>query len=261
MISRIKEYFEDRGVTAADLPRAFVVHEFMSVAFLALTWAACYQIQPSQSPLFAPINRTVQRSNNAFIVKGRESFATLVSKSEKKISQEWLSKRGIDSGRVVFSLAESTLFRKLAKPVTIPAKLWLTLNFVQRTGGRRVVDGDREEDRSSRKGENGEGIARGRRAPAAATAGELSKGEKGASGGGDTIVTEREGGAEAKRPSSKAGGGLGWGGGRAKRRRKAICPPGSRGGAPGCFVAAIPAAAAAAAATAATATCFPLRAS
>ncbi|CAN0522072.1 unnamed protein product [Scytosiphon promiscuus] len=36
------------GVTTADFPKAFIAHEFLSVAFLALTWAACYQIQPSQ---------------------------------------------------------------------------------------------------------------------------------------------------------------------------------------------------------------------
>lgn len=36
------------GVTTADFPKAFIAHEFISVAFLALTWAACYQIQPSK---------------------------------------------------------------------------------------------------------------------------------------------------------------------------------------------------------------------
>ncbi|CAM9812219.1 unnamed protein product, partial [Hapterophycus canaliculatus] len=159
------------------------------------------------SPLFAPISKTVQQSSNAFVVRGRESFATLVSKSEKKVSQELLSKRGIDSGRVVLSLAESTLFRKLAKPVTIPAKLWLTLKFVQRTGGGNNNDDRGEKGELGGKGATGGGGTRGRRAPEAAA----------------------------------AGMGSGWGGGRSKRRRKAICPPGSRGGAPGCFVAAYPA--------------------
>ncbi|CAB1104925.1 unnamed protein product [Ectocarpus sp. CCAP 1310/34] len=32
---------------------------------------------------------------------------------------------------MAISLAESTLFRKLAKPVTIPGKLWLTLKLSQ----------------------------------------------------------------------------------------------------------------------------------
>ncbi|CAN0519845.1 unnamed protein product [Laminaria digitata] len=38
----------ESGVTTADFPKAFIAHEFLSVAFLALTWAACYQIRPSQ---------------------------------------------------------------------------------------------------------------------------------------------------------------------------------------------------------------------
>ncbi|CBJ27955.1 conserved unknown protein [Ectocarpus siliculosus] len=131
MLARIKEYFEDRGVTASNLPKVIVVHECLSVAFLALTWAVCYQIQPTQGPVLAPINKTIQNSNNAFIVRSRQSFEALISKSEKRLSQDWLNKRGIDSGRMAISLAESTLFRKLAKPVTIPGKLWLTLKLSQ----------------------------------------------------------------------------------------------------------------------------------
>lgn len=36
------------GVTAADFPKAFIAHQFIGAAFLALTWAACYQIQPTK---------------------------------------------------------------------------------------------------------------------------------------------------------------------------------------------------------------------
>ncbi|CAM9873144.1 unnamed protein product, partial [Ectocarpus fasciculatus] len=225
MLARIKEYFEDRGVTASNLPKVIVVHECLSVAFLALTWAVCYQIQPTQArhprgrerrterdrqtdrrdnreaccPVFAPINRTIQNSNNAFIVRSRQSFEALISKSEKRLSQEWLNKRGIDSGRVAISLAESTLFRKLAKPVTIPGKLWLTLKLSQTF----LVNGDHDN-------------------------------------GTESTKRRREQKPLGKEASSGTGG---WGWRRKGRgsgkRRKAICPPGSRGGgkAPGCFVA------------------------
>lgn len=37
------------GVTTSDLPKVILTHELFSVAFLAFTWAACYQIQPSQA--------------------------------------------------------------------------------------------------------------------------------------------------------------------------------------------------------------------
>lgn len=39
------------GVTTSDLPKVILTHELFSVAFLAFTWAACYQIQPSQARL------------------------------------------------------------------------------------------------------------------------------------------------------------------------------------------------------------------
>ncbi|CAM9987190.1 unnamed protein product [Ectocarpus sp. 8 AP-2014] len=153
MLARIKEYFEDRGVTASNLPKVIVVHQCLSVAFLALTWAVCYQIQPTQArhprgrdkwteidrqnrrekigPVFAPINNAIQHSNNAFVVRSRQSFEALISKYETRLTHDWLNKRGIDSGRMAISLAESTLFRKLAKPVTIPGKLWLKFKLSQ----------------------------------------------------------------------------------------------------------------------------------
>lgn len=36
------------GVTAADIPKAIVVHNLLGAAFMVMTWGAFYQIQPSQ---------------------------------------------------------------------------------------------------------------------------------------------------------------------------------------------------------------------
>lgn len=165
-----------------------------------------------------------------------------------------LSKRGIDSGRVAVSLAESTVFRKFAKPVTIPAKLWLTLKFVQGLGGmgKGGEGGDDADDGSGSSGRKSAKSAGGKRrrqlqqppADAGATPG---RGRAGAERRADTIVTERERGWWERGPAPTGGRGIrsaasssskaGWGLGRSGRRRKAICPPGTRGGGPpGCFV-------------------------
>eukprot|EP00752_Nemacystus_decipiens_P012591 g11151.t1 len=255
MLAQIKEYFKDRGVTTSDLPKVILTHELFSVAFLAFTWAACYQIQPSQSPLFAPINKSIQDSNNAFIVKSRQSFEGLLSKAERRISHEWLSKRGIDSGRVAVSLAESTVFRKFAKPVTIPAKLWLTLKFVQGIGGMGKGEGGEDDDldgsTSGRKGAKNPGGKR-RRTQQQQQRGDAEENSGRGRAGDDAIATGRDrgwwergpaarGGGRGGRSAAASGSTAGWGLGRSGRRRKAICPPGRMGGgAPGCFVATTP---------------------
>lgn len=128
------------------------------------------------------------------------------------------------------SLAESTVFRKLAKPVTIPAKLWLTWKFVQ------VVNlGHEDDNATANKDKRTSGSKNGRR---------------GTDGGGvagrtaaTTVVTDRKAGrGKAEPPRGRGGvnsasrGGGGWGkrqGG--KRRKAAICPPGGGRGR-GCFI-------------------------
>ena len=43
-----------------------------------------------QSPLFAPINKTLRESNNFVVVKMRQSYQTVISKAERRIMyQEW----------------------------------------------------------------------------------------------------------------------------------------------------------------------------
>lgn len=37
-MGKIKDYFTDQGLTAADLPKALIFHEVISVAFAAFTW-------------------------------------------------------------------------------------------------------------------------------------------------------------------------------------------------------------------------------
>ncbi|CAM9218414.1 unnamed protein product [Sphacelaria rigidula] len=200
MFEKVKKYFEERGVTAADIPKAIVVHNLLGAAFMVMTWGAFYQIQPSQRPMFAPMKRAVTNSNKAVVVKMRQSYKIVVSEAERRMAPQWMEKRGIDSGRVAVSFAESTLFRKLAKPVTIPGKFWLTFKVIETTnvGERKARSSSGDEDLTMTQ---------------AAPPGGRSSGEEGRGWGTR----------------------LGLGGKRRRRRRAAICNPFGGGGA-GCFV-------------------------
>lgn len=49
----------------------------------------CIQSNQTQNPVFAPMNKTLQESNNFFIAKSRQSFEALLSRSEQRMSHEW----------------------------------------------------------------------------------------------------------------------------------------------------------------------------
>eukprot|EP00611_Tribonema_gayanum_P021937 TRINITY_DN4323_c0_g1_i4.p1 TRINITY_DN4323_c0_g1~~TRINITY_DN4323_c0_g1_i4.p1 ORF type:complete len:205 (+),score=40.78 TRINITY_DN4323_c0_g1_i4:138-752(+) len=120
-LQHLRSVFEDQGITPADFPTAFAIHELLAVAFLASTWAVCYQTQPSQSALFAPLARAIRTSENR-----------LVASAEAKIAASpRLSSQGWDTARLTTALAESTIFRKSIKPITIPGKLWATWKIME----------------------------------------------------------------------------------------------------------------------------------
>lgn len=149
------------------------------------------------------------------------------------------------------SLAESTVLRKLAKPVTIPGKLWLTWKFVQAVNmGKNqsaAESGDEtyasesadEAQKQPYKGRWGRRLrnSTGATADHAAGAGE-SSGKAGVRRG--AADAEKDGQSRSggkKRSTGERGKGLGWrlGKGGGGKRRKAACSPFGEGG-PGCFV-------------------------
>ena len=155
------------------------------------------------------------------------------------------------------SLAESTFFRKLAKPVTIPAKLWLTWKFVQVVnvhGGEQQDDdraaaatataagppsaaGDMHDRRRPHKKEKGDVRIKEQRRGRRQDKGALT--DPAVADGVDEPWWGRVRGMLEGSPSRgalRAGGG-GWGGSRGgNRRRKSVCPPWrGAGGGPGCF--------------------------
>lgn len=126
------------------------------------------------------------------------------------------------------SLAESTVFRKLAKPATIPAKLWLTFKFVQATN-----DLDEERQEAGGGGNNDEGNNASSPNRSGRGGGRDEKVQRG--GKPATVVDASR---EPQQRSLMGGGGVrseGWGKNNGKKRKAKICPPGrSRG--QGCFV-------------------------
>jgi hypothetical protein len=127
-MSRVKEYFTDQGLTAADLPAALIFHEVISVGFAAFTWSACYGIQPSVT-----IARPMAGLPGASKVAG--AFDRALAFSDKKVANmKWLKKvpvvKHAAPRRLTVSLAESLVFRGSIKPITFGAKLYLSYKFV-----------------------------------------------------------------------------------------------------------------------------------
>ena len=127
-VSRVKEYFTDQGLTAADLPAALIFHEVISVGFAAFTWSACYGIQPSVT-----IARPMAGLPGASKVAG--AFDRALAFSDKKVANmKWLKKvpvvKHAAPRRLTVSLAESLVFRGSIKPITFGVKLYVSYKFV-----------------------------------------------------------------------------------------------------------------------------------
>lgn len=93
----------------------------VGITWLFVSWAACFAVQPAK--MIAQI-ATGQRIKDA------------IERAEGKI-QKWSSSlgkipglRNADRGRLVVSMSESTLVRNVARPVTIPLKLWVAWRAV-----------------------------------------------------------------------------------------------------------------------------------
>lgn len=48
-MEKLKQYFIDRGVVAADIPKAIIFHEVIGAAIALGFWSACYALQPSNT--------------------------------------------------------------------------------------------------------------------------------------------------------------------------------------------------------------------
>lgn len=109
---RLTKYFEEKGLTVQDLPKAILCHELMGIFMLALTWSSCYYFPPSQ---------------NRFL---KEPIAKMLAMVPKTLSGPVTSNAFLSS-RIGTSYLESSCLRKLIRPITLPSKLFLTYKLVQ----------------------------------------------------------------------------------------------------------------------------------
>jgi hypothetical protein len=104
-----KKFMTDRGLSPSLLPKAVFVHEILGLAMLAITWTLSFHFPPSNLPgLSGPINR--------------------INQSIPK-NYSWLS------NKVGRSYIEASCCRKLIRPLTIPAKLYMTFAIMSSLEG------------------------------------------------------------------------------------------------------------------------------
>ncbi|GMH34483.1 hypothetical protein BSKO_02317 [Bryopsis sp. KO-2023] len=124
-LETIKNYFRERGLTAKDIPTAFVVHEIMSVTFALSTWVGCYYLQPGKS-VARPLRQMLGKSKSKAVQK---TYLSSVSRAKKIVAKVPLVDKG-NATRLTTSCAESAIFRLAVKPITVPGKLWATWRII-----------------------------------------------------------------------------------------------------------------------------------
>jgi hypothetical protein len=131
------QHFAESGLVAMDIPKALAVHEALGIGLLGGAWAGCYHLQPTRRGL-------------ASFGSASAPMAEAMEKASEKFSRwsSWTSRvpvlRRADQARLLVSLAESSVARKLIAPATVPLKIWLACYVVLLT-----------------KGAGGQGVARG----------------------------------------------------------------------------------------------------
>ena len=110
---------QDSGFTQDDIPKAIIFHEFLGIFMLALTWSLCYFFPPSQ---------------NKFLQKPISKMRELVP---QKLSNAW-SSNGFLNSKMGAAYVESSCLRKIIRPVTLPSKVFLTIQFLKLTRRNKI---------------------------------------------------------------------------------------------------------------------------
>eukprot|EP00963_Diacronema_lutheri_P007192 scaffold630_cov350-Pavlova_lutheri.AAC.3 len=114
-MGRVRDFFDQCGLEARDLPLAFVIHEVVSVAIATAAWSFCYAAQPSRL-----VARSLPRTTTASPWMQRTTAA-----AEAKL--QWTKRFPLakkNGKRLAVSLAESIALRASIKPITFPGKMW-----------------------------------------------------------------------------------------------------------------------------------------
>ena len=111
--------FSKFGFKTEDIPKAIIIHELLGISMLILTWSACYHLQFSKNP---------------FVLQKFNQFTNLLPKSLTSSLSNAKLPFGIDkevlTSRMGSSYIEASCFRKIIRPLTLPAKLVVTYKLV-----------------------------------------------------------------------------------------------------------------------------------
>jgi hypothetical protein len=116
LMDRIKE----NGFTQNDIPKAIIFHEFLGIFMLALTWSLCYFYPPSQ-------NHYLQQPIMKMKSMIPERFSSAVASN------------GFLSSKIGSAYVESSCVRKIIRPLTMPSKVFLTIQFLKMTRPNKLL--------------------------------------------------------------------------------------------------------------------------
>lgn len=139
----VKEYLDEQNISTSDVAPFLIIHTLLSAVLVGSTWWLCYSaasltsLQPAakslgieEMPRSALINSFV---NMSFIPDGikRKACSSLValeqaSRNSKLVAFLERKFPSLDATRLCVSYAEAKLGRLFFKPLTIPARIWLS---------------------------------------------------------------------------------------------------------------------------------------
>lgn len=116
-VGALEGYLKKSGLKPHHVPLGILLHEILGVIMLALTWSACYYLQPSSREPFSSLLSKLKTMNPAGMHTKNIPFVS-------GASQVFSSRRGV-------SYLESSLLRKAIRPLTLPGKLVLTVHCLK----------------------------------------------------------------------------------------------------------------------------------
>jgi hypothetical protein len=127
--AKLGAYFQARGLSAADLPAAIVVHELLGAAMAAAFWTACYFARPSRA--LGP--RLAALAGPAGAARARAAYDRAAARAAATVSKlSWMhGPGGARAARLTESLAESIAVRVAIKPATFVFKIWASAKLVE----------------------------------------------------------------------------------------------------------------------------------
>ena len=125
-MENLKEFLSSKGITPQNMGKAIIVHEVLGVTILMTAWAGCFLIKPSKHLINTLQLRRTDQWRRAETRMQSSRLVSLV-RDNKYLSSNTAS-------AVTIAFGESYFLRKLAMPVLVPLKFWLTYQIIKTTG-------------------------------------------------------------------------------------------------------------------------------